>query len=113
MEWLLHESPEHDDVHWNKYYTHCSVCNITYSFILKLDYYTFDQINYIFSKFGINESAISLPNLKQSRGGYTNFKLTCEYFRNLTNNTIFKLYERYKIDFEMYDYDLYEYLHCK
>nr|KAF7423657.1 hypothetical protein H0235_008940 [Vespula pensylvanica] len=113
IEWLLQESPKHDDVHWDQYYTHCALCNINYSFILKLDYYTFDQINYIFSKFGIDKNNMDLPNLEQSKGGCTDFKLTCKYFQNLTHNTILKLHERYKIDFEMYNYDLDKYLLCK
>ncbi|KAF7396603.1 hypothetical protein HZH66_007465 [Vespula vulgaris] len=84
IEWLLQESPEHDDVHWNQYYTHCA----------------------------LYKNNMDLPNLEQSKGGCTDFKLTCKYFQNLTHNTILKLHERYKIDFEMYNYDLDKYLLC-
>ncbi|KAI4487071.1 hypothetical protein M0802_012060 [Mischocyttarus mexicanus] len=112
VEWLLQESPEHDDVHWDRYYTHCALCNMKYNFILKLDHYTKDQINYILSKFGIDKNDMYLPNLEESKGGPTNYKRICKYFQNLTQNTILKLYERYKIDFEMYNYELDKYLLC-
>nr|XP_033325471.1 carbohydrate sulfotransferase 11-like [Megalopta genalis] len=109
--WLL-QSSEQDDVHWDHYYTHCSVCNIRYNYILKLDNYTYGQINYVFSRLGLNYKNTYLPRLEKTRGGYTNFDTTCKYFRNLSQDIIFKLYERYKIDFEMYNYDLNRYIFC-
>ncbi|XP_076662026.1 carbohydrate sulfotransferase 11 [Halictus rubicundus] len=109
--WLL-QSSEQDDVHWDSYYTHCSVCNIRYNYILKLDDYTNAQINYIFSRLGLDGKKTNLSRLEKTRGGYTNFATTCKYFRSLTREIIFKLYERYKVDFEMYNYDLNRYMHC-
>nr|XP_031825950.1 carbohydrate sulfotransferase 11-like [Nomia melanderi] len=109
--WLL-QSSEQDDVHWNRYYTHCGVCNIRYNYVLKLDDYTSGQINYIFSKLGLDTNKVYLPKLEGTRGGYTNFDTTCKYFANLTQGIIFKLYERYKIDFEMYNYNLNRYIFC-
>ncbi|XP_078038801.1 carbohydrate sulfotransferase 11 [Augochlora pura] len=109
--WLL-QSSEQDDIHWDRYYTHCSVCNIRYNYILKLDNYTYEQINYIFSRLGLDQKNTYLPRLEKTRGGYTNFDTTCTYFQNLTQDIIYKLYERYKIDFEMYNYDLNRYIFC-
>lgn len=111
LEWLL-QSNEEDDVHWNRYYTHCALCNVRYNYILKLDDYTYGQINYIFSKFGVDKSKVYLPKLEETRGGHSDFDTTCKYFRNLTKDIILKLYERYKIDFEMYNYDFNRYLNC-
>ena len=104
LEWLLQSSEE--DVHWIQYYKHCAICNIRYNFVLKLDDYTYGQINYIFSKFGLDKNKVYFPKLEETRGGYTNFDTTCKYFANLTQDIVLKLYEKYKIDFEMYNYNV-------
>ncbi|KAL0131666.1 hypothetical protein PUN28_002895 [Cardiocondyla obscurior] len=111
-EWLLKQSPNHDDVHWAQYHSHCAVCNVRYNFILKLDEYTFGEINYILSKLKLDKNKIYLPKLQRTRTGITNFDRTCKYFNDLTTDIILRLYERYKVDFEMYDYQLDKYLHC-
>ncbi|KOC70650.1 Carbohydrate sulfotransferase 13 [Habropoda laboriosa] len=111
IEWLL-QSSEEDDVHWARYYTHCALCNIRYNYVLKLDDYTYGQINYVFSKFRLDKSKVYFPKLEKTRGGHTNFDITCQYLANLTEDIILKLYERYKIDFEMYNYNLNQYAHC-
>ncbi|CAK9832372.1 Carbohydrate sulfotransferase 13 [Anthophora retusa] len=111
IEWLLQNSEE-DDVHWARYYSHCAVCDIRYNYVLKLDDYTYGQINYVFSKFGLDKSKVYFPELEKTRGGHTNFDTTCKYFGNLTEDVVLKLYERYKIDFEMYNYDMHQYIRC-
>lgn len=88
LEWLLRQPPGHDDVHWDQYHTHCAVCNVRYNFILKL------------------------PRLQRTRAGITDFDVTCKYFSDLTTDMVLRLYKRYKIDFEMYNYKLEKYLHC-
>ncbi|XP_043787013.1 carbohydrate sulfotransferase 11-like [Apis laboriosa] len=110
LEWLLQSSEE--DVHWIQYYKHCAICNIRYNFVLKLDDYTYGQINYIFSKFGLDKNKVYFPKLEETRGGYTNFDTTCKYFANLTQDIVLKLYEKYKIDFEMYNYNVNQYISC-
>ncbi|CAL7943168.1 unnamed protein product [Xylocopa violacea] len=111
LEWLL-QSSEEDDVHWAPYYTHCALCDVRYNYILKLDDYTYGQINYVFSKFNLDKNKVYFPNMQKTRGGHTNFDVTCKYFANLTHDIVLKLYERYKIDFEMYNYNISRYLHC-
>ncbi|XP_066586952.1 carbohydrate sulfotransferase 11-like [Prorops nasuta] len=101
-----------DDIHWALYYKHCSTCSVKYNFILKLNDYTLGQINFILSKFGLNESTDFLPNFETSRGGFTDFEKTCKYFATLAQDDVLKLYEKYKVDFEMFDYNLTRYIQC-
>ncbi|XP_025993413.2 carbohydrate sulfotransferase 11 [Solenopsis invicta] len=112
LEWLLKQPSNHDDVHWAQYHTHCAVCDVRYNFILKLDEYTFGEVNYILTKLRLNKDKIYLPKLQRTRTGITDFDTTCKYFHNLTTDVVLKLYERYKVDFEMYNYKLDKYLHC-
>ncbi|XP_050475760.1 carbohydrate sulfotransferase 11-like [Bombus huntii] len=111
LEWLLQTS-EKDDVHWTQYYSHCAVCDVRYNYVLKLDDYTYGQINYVFSKFGLDKNKAYFPTLGETQGGHTNFDITCKYFANLTQDIVLKLYEKYKIDFEMYNYNINRYINC-
>ncbi|XP_033231715.1 carbohydrate sulfotransferase 11-like [Belonocnema kinseyi] len=110
--YLIQESPSKYDPHWNQYYNHCSLCEINYDFILKLENYTPEQLDYIFWKLNLISGKKYLPNLQKSRGGPTNFNRTCEYFKKLFPETVIQLYEKYKIDFEMFDYKIGNYLEC-
>lgn len=112
LEWLLEQSPNHYDDHWAQYYTHCAVCDTNYNFILKLDEYTFGEINYVLSKLQLDKSKIYLPKLQRTRAGITNFDVTCKYFHNVTTDMILRLYKKYKVDFEMYNYKIDKYLSC-
>jgi len=112
LEWLLRQPPDRDDVHWAQYHTHCAVCNISYSFILKLEDYSIEEINYVLSKLRLDRHEVYLPELHYSLNGVTDFNVTCKYFNNLTSDMVLKLYERYKMDFEMYNYQIDEYLPC-
>lgn len=112
LEWLLKQHPNFDDDHWSRYYTHCAVCDTNYNFILKLDEYTFGEVNYVLSKLKLDKNKVYLPRLQHTRAGITNFDITCKYFHNLTTDMILQLYERYKIDFEMYNYKIDNYLSC-
>lgn len=112
LEWLLKQPPNFDDDHWSQYYTHCAVCDTSYNFILKLDEYTFGEVNYVLSKLKLDKSKVYLPRLQRTRAGITNFDITCKYFHNLTTDMILRLYERYKADFEMYNYKIDKYLPC-
>lgn len=110
--WLLGQPSERDDVHWVQYHTHCAVCDVNYNFILKLDNYTLGQVNYVLSKLKLDRSKVYLPTLQSTHHGLTDFNTACRYFRNLTTDIVTRLYERYKVDFDMYNYKLDKYLQC-
>ncbi|XP_014474160.1 PREDICTED: carbohydrate sulfotransferase 11-like [Dinoponera quadriceps] len=112
VQWLLRQPSERDDVHWAPYHTHCAVCRVNYNFIMKLDDYTLGQINYVLSKLKLDRDKVYLPTLQRTRNGLTDFKTECKYFRNLTDDMVIRLYERYKVDFDMYGYKPDKYLRC-
>lgn len=112
IEWLLNERPENDDVHWYRYNEHCSLCTANFDYVLKLDNYTLSDVDYIFTKLGLDVNRTFLPKLQWTRGGFTDFARTCEYFASLTRDRVLRLYDRYRIDFEMFDYEHNDYLNC-
>lgn len=107
---MLQDSTK-DDPHWNQYYMHCSLCTVRYDYVLKLDNYTKSEVDYIFDKLGLTETNY-LPKLEQTRGGLTNFDETCNYFKNLSHEAVVNLYEKYRIDFDMFNYEFDKYFEC-
>jgi chondroitin 4-sulfotransferase 11 len=112
VKWLLQQDSDKDDPHWNQYYKHCALCTIKYDFVLKLDNYTSYDIDYIFARLNINENNAYLPKLEQTKAGCTNFEETCNYFKNLSHETVVNLYEKYRIDFDMFNYEFDKYFEC-
>ncbi|XP_046753861.1 carbohydrate sulfotransferase 11-like [Diprion similis] len=110
--WLLQEPTSNDDVHWDSYYSHCSVCNVKYNFVMKLEDYSNQIIDFIFLKMGMTKNQFFMPSLEKTRNGSTDYYRTCRYFKDLTQETIFKLYQRYNIDFQIFNYTHENYLKC-
>ncbi|XP_057328139.1 carbohydrate sulfotransferase 11-like [Microplitis mediator] len=110
--WLLEQPDEQDDPHWSKYQSHCSICQMPFDYIIKLDNYTTSDVNYLFTKLGLNKNQWTLPRLGQSHDGMTTYARTCNYLSTLSIDMFYKLFERYKIDFEMFDYDYSTYKSC-
>lgn len=111
MTWLLEQPDEQDDPHWSKYQSHCSICQMSFDYILKIDNYTTSDLDYILTKLG-DQRRWKLPKLGKSHDGITTYPKTCSYLSTLSIEMFNKLYERYKIDFEMFDYDYSIYKSC-
>lgn len=112
VKWLLQQESDKDDLHWNQYYKHCALCSVHYDHVLKLDNYTNNEINYIFTRMNLVKTKINLLMLEQTKKGHTHFDETCNYFKNLTHEAVVNLYEKYKIDFDMFNYDFDKYFEC-
>lgn len=110
--WLLQQDSTKDDPHWNQYHRHCSLCSIQYDYVLKLDNYTQNEIDYIFSRMGLKYNDYHLSVLEQTKQGATSFNETCDYFKNLSHEAVVSLYEKYRIDFDMFDYEFDKYFEC-
>lgn len=85
---------------------------MSFDYIIKLDNYTTSDVNYLFTKLGLNKNQWALPRLGQSHDGTTTYARTCNYLSTLSRDMFYKLFERYKIDFEMFDYDYSIYKSC-
>ncbi|XP_074100920.1 carbohydrate sulfotransferase 11 [Cotesia typhae] len=109
--WLLEQPDEQDDPHWSKYQSHCSICQMSFDYILKIDNYTTSDLDYILTKLD-DQRRWKLPKLGKSHDGVTTYPKTCSYLSTLSIEMFNKLFERYKIDFEMFDYDYSIYKSC-
>jgi len=119
-DYLIRTPPNLMDKHWAPYTKVCLPCNLTYSAILKLETLEKDA-DWLFDK-------LSLKHLRKDwdkvasvhkagagdgrvhggpggKGGLSSEKLTENYFSQLTKSTVVRLYNKYKVDFEMFEYD--------
>ncbi|XP_018012037.1 carbohydrate sulfotransferase 8 [Hyalella azteca] len=91
------------DVHWRPYFLNCGVCDLSYKYIIKMETWN-EDLRYLLPKFNIAAGDDVHGNaLNSTNASY-------RYFKTLPRPLILQLYEIYKIDFEMFDYSLDEYL---
>lgn len=53
-----------------------------------------------------------MVKLEETKNGNTNFDVTCNYFKNLSHEAIVNLYDKYRIDFDMFSYEFDKYFEC-
>ena len=83
----------------------CNFCDLEYLVIAKLETFNEDQ-KFVSQLFGLEFEELQTH---QSAGGSTK-KVSKDYFSMLDENTVERLYNFYKIDFEMFGYSFQEYL---
>ena len=108
--------------HWRPYYMHCNYCNIKYDTIGKIEHFE-AGIEYIAQ---VTNLTNILPNKKSKYqlhpSGGKRYSLPInisekhkkekvnKYFSQLNTEQLERLFSMYKIDFEMFGYDVKEYL---
>lgn len=87
------------DKHWKPFISRCGYCDIPYKVIAKAENFAEDQ------KFIGKLANIEIKPIEthKSSGGSTK-DLTKKYFSELSLDTVKKLYNVYKVDFEMFGY---------
>nr|XP_012140692.1 PREDICTED: carbohydrate sulfotransferase 11-like [Megachile rotundata] len=86
------------DDHWMPYYFFCTPCLVNYDIIAKVETLWRDQI-YTIHKLRLQE--VIKPRWRHS-GGHSNVSRI--YFRQLNRDMVKRLYEKFKLDFELFDY---------
>ena len=99
---------EDSDNHIQAYWRHCDVCHINYNIIGKTETST-DDNKYIFMKAGLNEVLDPFTQDHRSHSGNTT-AVTKDLFSSLTKSQANALYAKYRMDFELFGYDAYEYI---
>lgn len=124
-EWKTHQCNEH----WQPQYMHCDYCDISYDIVGRVETLE-DDLGYVafqnnftnfvltdkkklhFHRSGINRSSRldDLNNGKRTAIEYNKNK-TIRYFSLLNTTQLDGLYKMYQIDFEMFGYLVYPYVH--
>ena len=106
VDFLLNNGPGESE-HLDTYYHHCDMCRIRYDLIGKFESFAEDT-RYILIKSGAYEKIdifdSQLSWFDSRPYSTTNMETSLPFFRELNKETILKLYLRYEMDFEMFDY---------
>ena len=109
---------ERVDIHWRLFSSRCQHCYIPYTMIGRME--TFDEdVQYIILKNGLEKhlpitKALQFKSKNSSlRGNKENRSITMQHFSQLKKQQIKELYELYKMDFELFEYDIDAFLHEK
>ncbi|XP_020295112.1 carbohydrate sulfotransferase 11-like [Pseudomyrmex gracilis] len=86
------------DDHWMPYYLFCTPCLVKYDIIAKVETLWRDQV-YAINKLGLQHKI--KPRWRHNNGYVNAFPI---YFSQLNKSTVRKLYEKLKLDFELFDY---------
>ncbi|XP_067009624.1 carbohydrate sulfotransferase 11 [Anabrus simplex] len=93
------------DDHWIPYYLYCTPCLLKYDIIAKVETLQQDQVYVIHSA--------NLQNLIKPRWLHrtmNNTLVTKRYFSQLSTEQVHRLYNKYKLDFELFNYKVDKYL---
>jgi len=97
-------SPNHANVHWRPYYGECDYCNVSYRVILKSESYPTDLAH-------LGRMAnVSFRTSERIHSTNTSHQLTKKYIKELPQHVLLQLYQVFKIDFDMFDYDEKQYI---
>jgi len=120
VEYLIRTPPNLMDKHWAPYTKVCLPCNQTYSAILKLETLEEDA-DWLFDKLkveNLREDWDKMASVNKAggevgrvhggpggKGGLSSEQLAKMYFSQVNKETVVRLYNKYRVDFEMFDYD--------
>ena len=92
--------------HWQPYWHNCQVCdlNLRPKYILKLETMQEDIKDYL-SDLGLDNYSSKFPWVNSHKSEIATSLRVIEFYSRLNRTTIQKLYEFYKLDHELFDYD--------
>lgn len=91
--------------HWVPYSRYCTPCSVTYDVIGKLETAS-DDFQYVWSKTGLGFKT-SIPWVNRvSSPSRDEIDLKRRYYSSLPRDLILRVFERFRIDFEMFDYSI-------
>ncbi|XP_076039250.1 carbohydrate sulfotransferase 11-like [Oratosquilla oratoria] len=93
---------------WTPYWVLCGVCSSDYQLILKLETMHEDE-HFLITLANLEEIKERQEWLHGASGG-DSLKKSFKYFRHVTQKQMFLLRERYALDFELFDYNIEEFL---
>lgn len=93
---------------WTPYWVQCGVCASDYQVVIKLE--TMDTDVQFLAEVAHLKEIQNVHEWRNQRDHNTSSTVFPEYFGELTENQILLLYQRYKIDFDLFGYSIKDYL---
>jgi len=101
---LIRTPPNLMDKHWAPYTKVCIPCNISYDAILKVETLKSDA-DWLLAKLKLNHLQEDWGKLAATTWNQTTSESTRKYFSQVSQENIWRLYIKYQIDFEMFNYE--------
>lgn len=111
VDFLLFETQHNGelDMHWTPVVQFCTPCLVKFDVILKFETLDEDQ-RYLIEKASLN--GVIKPEHKNSGKGKNTQELLMSYYAQLKKSQVKGLYEIFKFDFEVFDYNPNEYFNA-
>ena len=97
------------DDHWSPIHTACSLCRLSYDLVLHFEYLNEEQ-PYLLRQLGLENFGSPDKWLQHVNPNPLTAQQRMEYFAMLDESEIQDLYNFYKLDFDLFEYDLKSYL---
>jgi len=104
VHYLIETPVSKHDEHWRPMFILCPPCHFNFDIIVKMETFKRDT-DFILSQVGLSEK-ISFAKSHTTLGKSPGRNLKLEYFSQLSKKMVMALYEKYKIDFEMFGYEI-------
>uniref|UniRef100_A0ABM0GKD3 Carbohydrate sulfotransferase n=1 Tax=Saccoglossus kowalevskii TaxID=10224 RepID=A0ABM0GKD3_SACKO len=91
------------NAHWDFQHTHCAVCELSYDFIGHFENLV-EESNYLLHLLGINTIVFPKHEYSYHVTNSSEKDIYLNYFSQVSSEDILKLYEFYKMDFELFGY---------
>lgn len=106
LDYVSQNPPKYFDHHWKTFSHFCKPCLIRYDYISHAETSN-DDGQYILKRAGV-DNIVHLPGIYASSPSLK--ATTIEIFKNVSQETVGRLFERYREDFEVFGYEIDEYL---
>ena len=110
VSYLLNTPPPDYNYHWFPYWMHCQFCHNKFSVIGMFETIK-EDIEYIINDSNLNINSSSFPWINSHLSINSNHRqLSLKYFNEIDEESLKKLYNIYKYDFEMFGYNVNDYI---
>ncbi|KAK8386108.1 hypothetical protein O3P69_010674 [Scylla paramamosain] len=106
VRYVINTPPSKFDEHWKPIYTLCSPCVVKYDVIAKMETFSEDT-QYIINQVGL-ENVLHVEWIHRTAKTKTS-DVALKYYSQLTVNQVEQLYEKYRLDFDLFGYDYDDY----
>ena len=98
------------NIHWESITNNCNYCDIEYDVIGRMETFN-DDVKYIFQKNHLEKDLpLSMVTVSKNAAKLKTSNVTAEYFSQLSKDQITDLYKYYRLDFELFGYDVSSYI---
>ncbi|XP_063870695.1 carbohydrate sulfotransferase 11-like [Scylla paramamosain] len=103
VDYLIHTDPEDYDEHWRPVVMHCHVCQFHFDYIIKYEHFE-EEINFLIDMMQENGRLPHNFKLTWENRGDTNKNTAVEYLKQLSEEQLMQLFDKYRLDFLYFDY---------